>query len=49
MLVPLLPDASRRHAGDRVTCLLDCFQDGLLSFHGEKRRFVAHTNLGAVY
>jgi len=39
MLVPLLPGASRCHAGNRVTCLLDCFQDRLLSFHGEKRRF----------
>jgi len=49
MLVPLLPAASRRHAGDRATCLLDCFQDGLLSFHGQSAAFVAHINLGAVY
>jgi dihydropteroate synthase len=46
LLVPLLLDASRHHAGNLATCLLDFSQGGLLSSHKWTRRLAAHNNAG---
>jgi hypothetical protein len=44
ILVPLLPDASRHHAGDRATLLLCRYRGGLLSAHEEHAACTAHRN-----
>ena len=43
ILVPLLLDASRHHAGDRATSCSAIDRGGLLSSHEERAAFTAHT------
>jgi hypothetical protein len=43
ILVPLLLDTSRRHAGNLATLWLSTYRGGLLSSHKERAAFTAHT------